>query len=45
MRKFYTYTVAVEFEAADEHEALFLLQNTPLNQMTTDILDVEIEEI
>lgn len=45
MRKFYTYTVAIEFEAADEHEALFVLYNTPLNKLTTDVLEIEIEEI
>jgi hypothetical protein len=45
MRKFYTYTVAIEIEAVDENDALFTFYNTPLNKLTTSIRNIEIEEI
>ncbi len=40
----FIYTIAVEVDAIDQDEATFLIYNTPLENLKTDCLEIEIEE-
>jgi hypothetical protein len=41
----FIYTIAVDVEAIDQDEATWLIYNTPLKELNTDCLEIEIEEI
>jgi hypothetical protein len=44
MKKF-IYTIAVEVNAIDQDEATYLIYNTPLENLNTNCLEIEIEGI
>lgn len=41
----FIYTIAVYVDANDQDEATYLIYNTPLKNLKTDCLEIEIEEI
>ncbi|MFN7322717.1 MAG: hypothetical protein ACK5SP_00465 [bacterium] len=41
----FIYTIAVEVEAIDQDEATWVIYNTNLENLKTDCLEIEIEEI
>ena len=40
----FIYTIAVDVEAIDQDEATYLIYNTPLENLETNCLEIEIEE-
>jgi hypothetical protein len=40
----FIYTIAVEVDAVDQDEATYLIYNTPLENLETNCLEIEIEE-
>ena len=40
----FIYTIAVDVEAIDQDEATWLIYNTPLENLETNCLEIEIEE-
>jgi hypothetical protein len=40
----FIYTIAVEVDAVDQDEATYLIYNTPLKNLETNCLEIEIEE-
>ena len=41
----FIYTIAVEVEAIDQDEATWIIYNTNLENLKTDCLEIETEEI
>ena len=40
----FIYIIAVEVDALDQDEATYLIYNTPLENLETNCLEIEIEE-
>ncbi len=40
----FIYTISIEVDAIDQDEATYLIYNTPLENLNTDCLEIEIEE-
>ncbi len=40
----FIYTISIEVDALDQDEATYLIYNTPLENLETNCLEIEIEE-